>query len=79
MTTYVAIPSRGFTWFELNNVYVDGWDADYFTVAIPSRGFTWFERDERKAGEWCGCVVAIPSRGFTWFELRYRVRRASTR
>ena len=38
----VAIPSRGFTWFELkkNGPLSQGHNQH---VAIPSRGFTWFE------------------------------------
>ena len=38
----VAIPSRGFTWFERHVALRR--HEQLVHVAIPSRGFTWFER-----------------------------------
>ena len=42
--SWVAIPSRGFTWF--GHKEPPRLEAARQEVAIPSRGFTWFERDE---------------------------------
>ena len=50
----VAIPSRGFTWFE-PSIASPLSSRNSMRVAIPSRGFTWFELLE-KYGEKAGVV-----------------------